>query len=857
MKSLPTGWPAKIESSFTVAYMIQLTARDGTIFRWSTIDSADIGSIIEGEFVSSWTGTAFTGGRIAKGGLGKVVFSADLRKGGGLGSIGDFDFRLLNHDGYYAASLTDQYLDNGEIEIRRFILEVLPTQFSEGLLVFSGIVADYWFDEEFVYFRCKVNENEHTTIPRMVIEDKSISTADFGLTRMIPENTNGKPIPIQFGEIAKAEAIFCNADTTELETPAVATGGSDNYLDNSAKAWGVNVHAAKDLEITGGTGKGQIQVIESNTATRLTIEDTFLTNPSANGTVYRITDTQFDMILSDETMKEFTVDGSGDYYIWFWDDTAKIYVPCNKKIITTKNNSSPFTAWAGLRFIAGVIKKNEITFFYPYPFTALSNDDQWVDSDHVMDWDSTTYAAFVVSGGLYKNIYGRMGTDLYNVIGDWDGIYLYCIGSHDQAGVHSHLRASVLNSNGDSLGSGNVMAEAESLYFNNLNKYLFTPPSGFPDGANAKMIEISVSNVGATMIEAGDWASLNYNRWIEVDFHMESGNGNLRIYEAGLCFTKTVPLNERSRFFAQIKGRMFADTWSARRNTTDLVENPADVIEKIIRDDLDAEDDIDTTNFDTAKTARTTWELAYSINKEINSLKEIEAICKESMMLFWKDAIGKHTLRALDIATSSARALTTNDILVDKDSKRSSFSIRMSDLDAVYNEFYIHYNRDPATGEYHGLKYVKNPSSEPFSTDYTNFTSEGEAYWDYCNESYSRYGFTRTEHIYLDRVVVDATAESIAKKIIEWRFLRVPEATFQTQLQNCDLELCDVFDLGTTHLLGNYMIFHIEEDLNEDTILIKGRQMIDLTSHRTFERITEEDIERVTEDDKTRKTERP
>ncbi len=67
----------------------------------------------------------------------------------------------------------------------------------------------------------------------------------------------------------------------------IATGAGVNYLDDTAKSWPDNAFADLIVEITGGTGVGQIRKIASNTATRITVTPDWVTVPDATST-YRI-----------------------------------------------------------------------------------------------------------------------------------------------------------------------------------------------------------------------------------------------------------------------------------------------------------------------------------------------------------------------------------------------------------------------------------------------------------------------------------------------------------------------------------------------------------------------------------------
>jgi hypothetical protein len=66
-----------------------------------------------------------------------------------------------------------------------------------------------------------------------------------------------------------------------------ASGGGNNYLDDSSKSWTTNEWQNDTVAILSGTGAGQERVIASNTGTRLTVSVNWTTNPDATS-VYRI-----------------------------------------------------------------------------------------------------------------------------------------------------------------------------------------------------------------------------------------------------------------------------------------------------------------------------------------------------------------------------------------------------------------------------------------------------------------------------------------------------------------------------------------------------------------------------------------
>lgn len=831
-KTLPAGWAALLDGSFTVAYMIKLDSRDGaTVFRWSTVDTTDI---------ASWTGTDFTIGRIRKGGLGKVTTSIDLSNGGGLGRVGDWQFALLNQDGFFNTYFLDQWIEQAVVEVKRFIIEAEPASWDDGLTVFKGIVADYDYDQMEVRIKCIADETEHNSLPRTILNETDFPD--------VPDAMVGKPVPIQIGTLAKAEMIWNTASETEVVEPHYATDGSDTTLEDDTKSWAVNELVGKDCEIVGGTAKGQFGKIRANIATALSVEGKFETAPT-DDSVYRVTENTNRIILSDKPVKELVQSG-GKNQFWFFDDSSKLYIPITQSILTFSNDVSPFAGFAGAEFASGSVRKNEVAFFFPFPFTELGHESSdWTNPERMIDSDPATYAELIFSGLLYKTPWAYFRTNLMDEIGEWEDIFVYGVFKATWASPPLTVQLQVTcNKESSGLELGNATEEADDAYYgNSLKSFLISPPSGFPAEANMKLLGFTTKSG----LVAGDWMGLNKNRCWRIFIEQAGGShplgsNTIQCHEIGLVFTKKMTIDERTRIFTACKGRMYGGTWDSRKTATDLIENPADVVENFLRNDL-AVTDIDTDGFDAANTARTGEKLAYTIKDPISSLAEIEKICQETMMAYWKRYDGKHTLRALELDVDGPTAIDDGDVLMNDDNV-STFSARTSPLSAVVNEYYIHYDKDPCLDEYHGLVYLKSPNETTYDPDFSNLTTEGEMYWALANESYQRYGVVKTKHIYLDRISDKTTAENLLKRMVFWRFLRIPEASWQEQLQHCNLEIMDQVSFGTTHREGNFVISEVSEDLDLDRIAFRARFLTDEVAHGIWSKMTEESDAKILEE---------
>ncbi len=83
-------------------------------------------------------------------------------------------------------------------------------------------------------------------------------------------------------------SIGAKSDTAGVDVPAIdqgtATSATNNTLTDTAKAWTASAHVNKVVKITGGTGAGQTRIITANTATQLTVDSNWTTNPDATST---------------------------------------------------------------------------------------------------------------------------------------------------------------------------------------------------------------------------------------------------------------------------------------------------------------------------------------------------------------------------------------------------------------------------------------------------------------------------------------------------------------------------------------------------------------------------------------------
>lgn len=85
-------------------------------------------------------------------------------------------------------------------------------------------------------------------------------------------------IPTTWGTTGQLVSTMGSVKTFATGT---ATAGAATTLTNAGKAWATNMWANYQIRITGGTGKGQMRVVASNTGTVLTVSAAWVVNPDA------------------------------------------------------------------------------------------------------------------------------------------------------------------------------------------------------------------------------------------------------------------------------------------------------------------------------------------------------------------------------------------------------------------------------------------------------------------------------------------------------------------------------------------------------------------------------------------------
>ena len=152
------------------------------------------------------------------------------------------------------------------------------------------------------------------TIGSNVIAEVTLTSTDFTLAA--GATSNSRKITSASG---KQDASANNS--SQQYTNGTATSGGSTTLTDSSKSWTVNAYANKAVVISAGTGSGQHRTIASNTATALTVDTAWTTNPDATS-VYAVVD---DLVI-------VFLDTVNSRILWTTDETSDQIVTAGNPI---------------------------------------------------------------------------------------------------------------------------------------------------------------------------------------------------------------------------------------------------------------------------------------------------------------------------------------------------------------------------------------------------------------------------------------------------------------------------------------------------------------------------------------------
>ena len=158
--------------------------------------------------------------------------------------------------------------------------------------------------------------------------------------------------------------------------------------------------------------------------------------------------------------------------------------------------------------------------------------------------------------------------------------------------------------------------------------------------------------------------------------------------------------------------------------------------------------------------------------------------------------------------------------------------IRLTDLDAVYNEFYINYDRRWLTGVYRGTRHL-TASATNMSSDTRSGTPN--TYTGLCSDSQSKYNHTKRLTLDCDWISSVTTIDRFLKWLAEWHCYRKRIFPFKsTGHEHINLEMGDQVKIDHTLLPAgvsddaSFVVFDIKDNLDDDKVNFECMQIPDL-----------------------------
>lgn len=118
------------------------------------------------------------------------------------------------------------------------------------------------------------------------------------------------------------------------------------------------------------------------------------------------------------------------------------------------------------------------------------------------------------------------------------------------------------------------------------------------------------------------------NFWFQIE-HYGAGGNYVEVKEMIIKVQVQDVSTDDKYLYMRCKGRQYGDTWGGRKTIGDVIENPADVIESLLRDEWGYGDsDIDSDSFDNVNSFLSTVKAKGTFFEQNGAYKLIDSICE-------------------------------------------------------------------------------------------------------------------------------------------------------------------------------------------------------------------------------------
>jgi hypothetical protein len=295
---------------------------------------------------------------------------------------------------------------------------------------------------------------------------------------------------------------------------------------------------------------------------------------------------------------------------------------------------------------------------------------------------------------------------------------------------------------------------------------------------------------------------VGFRSWLQINYGTGSDEKHFRFCIHELCMILEKKISIKECIFSPMRGRIYNDTWGTRRTSANLISNPIDVLEHVLRLQNWSE---------TGETMPSAgWGHAYGITAKIDtstsyggfdhaslgSLKGascarqvlgieqsatremVDSLCRDFFLCQYKRTYtttpaeaGQEQVAYLLNDTAATETITLDDVIGDIG------QVQEPKIEDIFCEPYVRFCWNPAREKFDRVISVKNSGAATWDASYTpGFSaSEGEAFWGLCHDMWDRYGVVTPPPTYMvDKYWIYSYTEAkqYLERWISWMQLR-------------------------------------------------------------------------------------
>lgn len=746
-------------------------------------------------------------------------------------------------------------LDNQDAEVY-LAYEPIPSSYTDMQLIWKGVVDDYSLDKSSLNLKLKQNDHKKNVI----VPKNIITIEDFP---NCPDENLGKAFPLVYGDFSTVRLSEIHKDSIGKETDGSPYSGIRDYIkgvvvnnggfdQNNPLEMKLSEHVLKDISNAGAAS----WLSNNNTYARVWGQVSLNSTPN---TVHFLPT----LILTSSIARDTDIAGA----------TYKNYGGLAVSVIPNDvydNNGVTYPERAYSSLTSEFAEILNAPDWFELSFPKIANSGTIDRAEIVFDLVDNN-----VGGGSDVQVGIRKANETIRVDNGVDGVFTDTIEPYKAnfasaavsfttsgvvAGDYLYVKGGVNRGRYriESVDTAHLLTVICDSYAGII---IPTSSDTFRIGyVTAEITHFHVADTGQKQLDITDPASdgnllgwdienylirFTYNAVAPVFNSFEIKNVQIRYY--------TSDIEKAGEYYFDSEGVYDDNAGTITGVAGTVLEKPAHVIESFARDDmLLTAAEINTTAFDAANTALSSWKYAFQITDRQGArtlLHNFFRQCRSKGLWDEQDRLsiktfsasnhfsvsGTDTPTGLDIfdttGTPYLDQVTTNPIM--------DLQINRTGLDEVKNDFVLKYRKNYATGEYLETLYMTNglgivgDVETNLSDSYLENSQTVAALSALCASSYAQYQTTNTLEFEADCIRDIATASKLLQYLIERMWKRRYMPTVTTLDTGVRIEEGDFVNIRDTRI--NDLFGETTANLKKWEVL---RKIIGLNNmHFTFETI--------------------